>query len=130
MVPRSHTFLAQAFFDNFSHRSHTPDVFELPVLGKYFFRREDNLQPFVSTGYSFRKALAESQASVITENNTTKPKSSYWTPLDIGATFASGLRWRFGRISLTPEFRYTLWGSPQNRYVSRHQADFPFGITF
>jgi hypothetical protein len=35
------------------------DVFEMPVLGKYYFRRDSKVQPFVLTGYSFRKALSD-----------------------------------------------------------------------
>jgi hypothetical protein len=109
-------------------------VFEVPVLGKYYFRHEAKLQPFVLTGYSLRKALADSRATVTTETSSgvtsRTDKASYWTPLDVGANLGAGLRWRHGGISFTPEFRYTWWGSQPNRGVSRHQGDFLLGITF
>jgi hypothetical protein len=36
------------------------NIFELPVLGEYYFRHDSKLQPFVLTGYTLRKALADS----------------------------------------------------------------------
>ena len=106
------------------------EVFELPVLGKYYFRRESNLQPFVLTGYSFRKGKTHVDNSVTTEGRTTSGESSGWSDLDIGASFGLGLRYRLGRVSLSPEVRYTEWGGQPSRIVSKRQADFLFGITF
>jgi hypothetical protein len=106
------------------------DVFEIPVLGKYYFRHEEKLQPFVLTGYSFRKALGQADTSVTTLGTTTQSSGSSWLPLDVGASFGAGLRWRAGRVSLTPEIRYTYWNSHPDLGVSKHQADFLFGISF
>src|SRR5260370_36762600 len=36
------------------------NVFEFPVLGKYYFRHDSKVRPFVLTGYTLRKALADS----------------------------------------------------------------------
>jgi hypothetical protein len=110
------------------------DVFELPVLGKYYFRRDAKLQPFVLTGYSFRKALINVDSSTTTQSSTSvsAQTSSFsdWTAGDVGATFGAGLRWRTGRVSLKPEIRYTYWGSHPNIGVSKQQADVLVGITF
>jgi hypothetical protein len=110
------------------------DVFEVPVLGKYYFRRDAKVQPFVLTGYSFRKALTNVDSSTTTESSTglsTQTSSfSYWTAADVGATFGAGLRWRTGRISLKPEIRYTYWGAHPSAGVSKQQADVLLGITF
>jgi len=106
------------------------NIFELPVLGKYYFRKDTNVQPFVLTGYSFRKALEHDNSSVTTQGTIVQGKSSYWTPLDIGASFGAGLRWRAGRVALSPEIRYTEWGSSLNRGVPKRQASVLFGITF
>ena len=110
------------------------DVFELPVLGKYYFRRDAKVQPFVLTGYSFRKALTNVDSSITTQSSTgmsTQTSSfSYWTSADVGATFGVGLRWRTGRISLKPEVRYTYWGAHPSIGVSKQQADVLLGITF
>jgi Outer membrane protein beta-barrel domain len=110
------------------------DVFEMPVLGKYYFRRDSKVQPFVLTGYSFRKALSNNDARVTTQTSTGSStqtfKSSNWTPLDIGAAFGTGVRWRVGAISLMPEIRYTRWGSHPGVGNSKNQADVLLGITF
>ena len=110
------------------------DVFEVPVLGKYYFRRDAKLQPFVLTGYSFRKALANVDSSTTTESSsglsTQASNYSYWTSTDVGATFGVGLRWRTGRISLKPEIRYTYWGAHPSIGVFKQQADVLVGITF
>jgi len=110
------------------------DVFELPVLGKYYFRRDGKVQPFVATGYAFRKAHTNDDTSSITQSNsgmvTQKSSFSFWTPLDVGATFGAGLRWRMGIISLKPELRYTYWNSHPAAGVSKQQADVMLGITF
>jgi len=93
------------------------DVFEVPVVGKYYFRRDARLQPFVLTGYSFRKALANLDNSITTQSNagvsTQTSSFSYWTSADVGATFGTGLRWRTGRIAWRPEIRYTYWARTQ-----------------
>jgi hypothetical protein len=110
------------------------DVFEVPVQGKYYFRRDAKVQPFVLTGYSFRKALNNVDSSTTTQSSTgvsTQASSfSYWTAADIGATFGAGLRWRAGRISLKPEIRYTYWGAHPSAGVSKQTADVLVGITF
>jgi hypothetical protein len=110
------------------------DVFELPVLGKYYFRRDAKVQPFVLTGYSFRKALTNVDSSTTIQSSTglsTQASNfSDWTSADVGATFGVGLRWRTGRISLKPEIRYTYWGAHPSIGVSKQQADVLVGITF
>jgi len=110
------------------------DVFELPVLGKYYFRRDSKVQPFVLTGYSFRKALANGDARTTTQNtagtSTQNSHASNWTPLDIGASFGTGLKWRVGPVSFSPEIRYTRWGSHPSAGFSKNQADVLLGITF
>jgi len=110
------------------------DVFEFPVLGKYYFRRDSKVQPFVLTGYSFRKAFANGDARTTTQNaagtSTQNSHSSNWTPLDIGASFGTGLKWRVGPVSFSPEIRYTRWGSHPSAGFSKNQADVLLGITF
>jgi hypothetical protein len=110
------------------------DVFEVPVLGKYYFRRDAKVQPFVLTGYSFRKALTNVDSSTTIQSSTglsTQASNfSDWTSADVGATFGVGLRWRTGRISLKPEIRYTYWGAHPSIGVSKQQADVLLGITF
>jgi hypothetical protein len=110
------------------------DVFELPVVGKYYFLRDAKVQPFVLTGFSFRKAFTNVDSSSTYNNNgvvsTTNSNSSYWTPTNVGATVGAGLNWRFGRVAVSPQFRYTFWGATPNQGLSKQQADVLVGITF
>ena len=112
------------------------NVFEFPALGKYYFRHDSKVQPFVLTGYTFRKALGESDEAFILQNTSTgntsavKSKNSNWTGLDIGASFGTGVRWKVGRVSVAPEIRYTRWGSHPNIGFEKNQADVLLGITF
>jgi opacity protein-like surface antigen len=110
-------------------------IFEAPVLGKYYFRSDSKMQPYLLTGYSFRKAFTNMDNSTRTETGAmvSNQKSSYsfWSPVDIGATFGAGLRWRLANhISLTPEFRYTHWGGQVNSVLPKNQADVLLGIRF
>ena len=110
------------------------DVFDVPILGKYYFRRDQKWQPFFATGYSFRKTFTDVEARIDREIdgqlNSSRSKYSNWQPLDIGATFGAGVRWRAGRISLLPEIRYTRWGTSPQGSLKKDQADFLFGIRF
>jgi opacity protein-like surface antigen len=110
------------------------DVFELPVLGKYYFRRNAKLSPFVLTGYSFRKILEDLDSQVVTDNNAKisiqRFNSSGWGSPDIGASVGAGLRWRAGCVSILPQIRYTRWGGEPASGSSRNQVDLLVGITF
>jgi len=105
-------------------------VLEIPVLGKYYFRHERQAQPFVLTGYSFRKAHTTNDTRFAGAGAPNRQKSSYWTPLNIGATIGTGMSWRMGGIALGPEIRYTHWGSQQTNGLSKHQTDSLLGIRF
>ena len=110
------------------------NIFEFPVLGKYYFRQASKVQPFVLTGYTFRKALADSDDKFTIQNNsnisTVKSSTSNSTGLDIGASFGTGVRWKVGPVALAPEIRYTRWGSHPNIGFRKNQADVLLGITF
>jgi hypothetical protein len=109
-------------------------VLEIPVVGKYYFRHGRSTQPFVLTGYSFRKAHNSDEASFISSSGVGAPdkqKGSYWTPLDIGATVGAGINWRMGAIALGPELRYTHWGSSSQRNgLANRQTDALLGVRF
>ena len=136
---RSHSLLAgrnllpeeEAAMPSRRVRSHT---WELPVLGKYYFRRESRLQPFVSTGYSFSKSKVAGEGTFINFlEGQPKPlpyNFNHWTELNIGAVVAAGVQWRAGRFALTPEFRYTRWSSRQETSLKRNQIEVLFGITY
>ena len=56
---------------------------------------------------------------------------------DIGATFGAGIEFKAGWLRVTPEFRYTRWGSenfddPIGALLrtNKNQGDFMLGLTF
>lgn len=112
-------------------RSHT---WELPVIGKYYFRRESRLQPFVGTGYAFRKSRLHAEGTWINVVGgvvtPTQFDQNYWTELNVGAVVAGGIQWKKGRFAFTPEFRYTRWNRQPDTSIKRDQTEVLFGITF
>jgi hypothetical protein len=88
---------------------------EFPVIGKYYFKsRESAWQPFFGSGWSLRTIGWNSDGSATTTASTGQTVSQFHTSdrsgLNVGATFAAGVRLRTRRFSVIPEFRYTRWG--------------------
>jgi hypothetical protein len=106
---------------------------EFPLLGKYYFRRNSAWQPFVGTGWAMRLAeIHESGTESIINTgaaiSTFSLNNSFRSDLDVGATFAAGLRYRIGHFALQPQFRYTPWGS--SSLLRRDEAAFQLGFSF
>ena len=112
-------------------RNHT---WELPVLGKYYFRRESKLQPFLATGYAFRKSRTYEEATVVLVDQgkatMRTDTAKRWSDLNIGAVAAGGVQWKWNRFAFTPEIRYSRWGRDRETQQNRNQVDLLFGITF
>ena len=110
------------------------DTWELPGLGKYYFRRESNLQPFLATGYAFRKSRTSDDVTVVFVNEGKATESSYhadsWSELNVGVVAATGVQWKWNRFAFTPEIRYSRWGRDRETHQNRNQVDVLFGITF
>ncbi len=96
---------------------------DIPLLAKFRFPGA-GLRLFVTAGGAYRSfgdlpALA------------TNLKDSGW-----GLVLGGGLQIKIGRLRLSPELRFTRWGSgesgrgPTVIQYNRNQADFLFGITF
>lgn len=109
------------------------NVWEFPLLGKYYFRRNSAWQPFVGTGWAFRFGeIHESGNGTIVNTggaaSTFTFNDSFRSDLEVGATFAAGIRYRIGHFALQPQFRYTRWGS--NSLLRRDEAAFQLGLSF
>src|SRR5579871_351964 len=108
------------------------NMWEFPVLGKYYFRRRSSVwQPFVGTGWALRTAQlhqAGTTANVDANGALTivSFQNSFRSDLEVGATVAAGLRYRVGRLALLPEVRYTHWGG-NNNILSKNEAGFYLG---
>ncbi len=107
---------------------------EFPLLMKYYIRPVHHLRPFFSGGFSFRTIGQESSGvQILTySNNATQTvpfKTELRTNLAVGAVGVVGLRYKVGRFSILPEFRYTRYGS-DDRFANKNSANFILGISF
>jgi hypothetical protein len=123
--------------------SHTvANSWEFPLLGKFAIIGGP-LRPFVDAGASLRHISgieqinrtinAAGQIVDVTVSNATEFNKRN----DVGFVFGGGIELKLGRLRITPELRYTRWGSenfrdPVNALLrtSRNQGDFILGLTF
>jgi len=112
-----------------------------PVLAKWEIL-PGAFRPFVDAGASFRNISGVKQVrSVVsgaTLNNVTLNNAPEFSKRnDVGATFGFGLAFKAGPVRISPEFRYTRWGSenfrdPVSTLLSTNKNDgaFLLGLTF
>ena len=110
------------------------DMWEFPLLGKYYFRRNSAWQPFVGTGWALRfaninQAGTEAMVDANGVPSTFSFKDGFRSDLEAGATFAAGLRYRIGHVAILPQVRYTRWGG-QNGILRKNEAAFFLGVSF
>jgi hypothetical protein len=116
------------------------NYWQFPVLGKYYFRpRTAAWQPFIATGWSLRTVgfhedvsatiLSGSSLATATSQATSASFHSR-TDLGAGAVFAAGVRFRAGKFALTPQVRYTYWGSTPQFDLRRNEAGVFLGLSF
>jgi hypothetical protein len=104
---------------------------QFPILGKYYFQPSTRRwRPYVGAGYSVRTAWAHIDGQTITADNQALPFGyDYRTPVEVGASFVAGLRYRVGRIAISPEFRYQRW-SNDTGLTRKNDVQFLVGISF
>ena len=94
---------------------------EFPLLGKYRLPG-DEVRPYVAAGVSFRR-LSDLKAFVTGAD-----------PANRGFVMAGGIQLKLGPVRLSPELRWTRWGSASGETgvlkYNRNQAEFLVGITF
>jgi len=98
-------------------------VWEIPLMAKYRFPGV-GLRPFLGAGGSFR-SFGDLPAI------STNLNDSGW-----GFVIGAGLEIKVKRLRISPEIRFTRWGSGENSTgesvlkFNRNQADFLVGFTF
>ena len=116
----------------------TANSWEFPVLGKWAVF-SGPVRPFVDFGANFRHISGVDQIrdAAAAVNVNVNPVPEFQKDTDIGATFGAGVEFKAGRLRLTPEFRYTRWGSENFRdpvasllRTNKSQGDFMIGLTF
>lgn len=116
----------------------TANSWEFPVLGKWAVF-PGPVRPFVDFGANFRHISGVSQIRTAAGavNVQVSPVPEFDQDSDIGATFGAGIEFKAGWLRLTPELRYTRWGSENFRdpiagllRTNKNQGDFLLGLTF
>jgi len=117
------------------------NAWEFPVLGKYAIFGGP-LRPFVDAGANFRHVSGVEQINSIAgrlgiANVSVNPVPEFNKDNDIGFVFGGGVELKLGIMRVTPEFRYTRWGSENFRdpiaallRTNKNQGDFLLGLTF
>jgi outer membrane protein W len=135
--------IGQTYWFNYSSQFDTPGLvinrtrgnsWELPVIGKYYFRPHKSFwAPFLGAGLSFRTVGFERIESTTTGTNLISQTSTLHqestSGLKTGATASGGVRLRVGRFAISPEVRYTRWGS-QGILNNKNEAGLFLGFGF
>ena|ERR1700733_10781290 len=118
--------------------STTANSWEFPVLGKWAVL-PGPVRPFIDFGANFRHISGidqiKSTAAAVNVNVSSVPE--FHKDFDIGATFGAGVEFKVGWLRVSPEFRYTRWGTENFRdpvsdllQTNKNQGDFMVGLTF
>jgi len=110
---------------------------EFPVLGK-FAVFPGPVRPFIDAGANFRHISGVEQIRTgLAPLNLVANPPEFNKDNDIGFAFGGGIEFKLGYLRITPEFRYTRWGS-ENFHdpiaallrTNKNQGDFLLGLTF
>ena len=111
---------------------------EFPVLGKYAIWG-GAARPFIDAGANFRhiSGVEQIRNGISALNLPVDPVPEFNKDTDVGFVFGGGVEFKLGHVRITPEFRYTRWGSENFRdpvaallRTNKNQGDFILGLTF
>lgn len=114
---------------------------EFPVLIKFEIT-PGPVRPFIVAGATFRHITGVKQVRQVISGGTlgiveVNNPPEFNKENDIGFTFGGGLTFKAGWVRISPELRYTRWGSESFRdpvnsllHANRNQGDFLLGFTF
>jgi hypothetical protein len=114
------------------------NAWEFPVLGKYAIFGGP-LRPFVDAGANFRhiSGVDQVRTTLSAINVPVNPAPEFRKATDAGFVFGGGLEVKLGFLRITPELRYTRWGSENFTdpvaallHTNKNQGDFLLGLTF
>jgi hypothetical protein len=102
---------------------------QVPFLGKYYFgHRSTGFQPYVATGWALRIVGIDETFSG-TGGSPVPANESYRSGIGVGAVAAVGVRIGTQKLALTPEIRYTRWGSSTS-WLNQNELSFLLGISY
>jgi hypothetical protein len=110
----------------------TANSWEFPVLGKLAIL-PGPIRPFVDAGANFRRVTGAEQIGGLGPGVPGELAEDFTA----GFTFGGGIELKLGRVRITPELRYTHWGTESFRdsvnsilHTNLNQGDFVLGLTF
>jgi opacity protein-like surface antigen len=127
--------------DPFVHSKTVANTWEFPLLGKFEIL-PGPVRPFVDAGVSFRHLTGIRQVRQTISAGTFQQvelnnAAEFNKRNDVGFAFGAGIAFKMGPVRVSPEFRYTRWGSENLRdpvgallRTNRNQGDFMLGLTF
>jgi len=132
--------LGETYWYNVSPPFNSPGLFinrirgnswDFPVIGKYYFgRQRSRLTPYLGAGLGFRTVGLHSDVAVLSSSQMSNVHDESRSGLHMGTTGAAGVRFRVGGLVISPEVRYTRWGS-QDLLNRKNEAGlfFSFGLS-
>jgi hypothetical protein len=106
------------------------NLWEFPLLGKYYFRSSDAAwRPFLGTGFAFRTGSLHSDTTYFSTTPFTLFHGDSRFNVQTGATVAAGIRFQLGPIALLPQARYTYWGY-STQGLGKNEATLLLGLRF
>ncbi|MEO8100401.1 MAG: porin family protein [Acidobacteriota bacterium] len=117
------------------------NTWEFPALVKFEIL-PGPVRPFVDAGVSFRnlsgvKQIRQTISGVTFNRVELNSAAEFNKRNDVGGTAGFGVAFKLGPVRISPEVRYTRWGSetlrdPINALLrtNRNQGDFLIGLTF
>jgi hypothetical protein len=108
------------------------NVWEFPVMGKYYFHAHAAWQPFVGAGLAARWLSRQEDISEFSGGNgALQPLAFHYSGWRAtgGAVAAAGIRLHTGRVAWLPQFRYSRWGD-SGTLTRPNEANFLLGIRF
>jgi Outer membrane protein beta-barrel domain len=105
------------------------NVWEFPLLGKYYFRKHERWQPFLGAGMAMRYLSRQSQGNNVGLFGSFYASHYSDNQFIFGETGAVGIRLRTGRVQWLPQFRYTRWNG-SGILTESNEAAILLGIAF
>jgi len=108
------------------------NVWEFPVLGKYYCHSHAGWQPFVGAGLAPRWLSRQEDLSELSnQNGAVQPLAFHYSGwrLTGGVVAAAGIRIHTGRVAWLPQFRFTRWGG-SGTLTQPNEASFLLGLRF
>jgi hypothetical protein len=110
------------------------NVWQVPVIGKYYFKGGAKFRPFVGLGPEFRTVgwhtdsnsviIPGPSATAITSLSYSESRSN-----SVGAVAVVGMRFQTGRLKFSPQFRFARWNR-QEGSLRTNEAGLLLGIHF